>query len=87
MTQTAYKQPKSPSWLPTRNQHLKRYSAVPGLLALEIDKIFGIIKTDDEKAVHNRAVEDLQRIYPNRDGMLIAMAKAIIKSAGQEAVE
>ena len=87
MRQTASKQPEPPSWLPTRNQRMKVYQVVPGILALELDNIFGIIKSDDQKAVHNHVVKELERIFPNRNAMLIAMAKAIIKSETEEIVE
>ena len=77
-------QEKPPSWLPTRNQRLKQPK---GFLAEDLDYIFGVIKNDEQKAVHNHVVKKLILICPNRNAMLLAIAKAIIKCAGQENVE
>jgi len=84
MTRNVNPQKKPPSWLPTRNQRLKRPA---GFLAEELDYIFGVIENDDQKAVHNHIVKKMRRICPNRNEMLIAVARAIIKSARQEDVE
>jgi len=87
MTKTNQKQQQPPNWLPTRNQRLKRLQRTPGFLAEDLDYVFGTIKNDDEKAVHNHVLKKLARLCPDRNAMLIAVAKAIIKSSTKEAVE
>jgi len=69
-------------WLPTRNELLKVYQGCPGLLAEDLDFIFGELKPE-QIGVHNHIVKRIKHLRPDRNKMLLAVARSIISSIGE----
>ncbi len=75
---------ETPSWIVTRNARLKVYQNNPGLMAEELDYVFGTVENDDHKAVHNHIVEKIELICPNRNRLLINVARAVIETIKEQ---
>jgi len=74
---------EKPDWLPTRNELLKVYQKCPGMLAEDLDFIFGELKPE-QREVHNHIVKKIEHLRPDRNKMLLAVARSIISSVGEQ---
>lgn len=75
------KKPEQPRFFATYNQRVTAYQKCPGLLAEDLLMVFGVIKTDEDKGVHNHVVAKIIEFCPNVDSLLVNVAKAIVKTS------
>lgn len=65
----------------TRAELIRSYSSAPGLLARELDYVLGRCSSTGDMAVHNKVMADISIICPDRKGLLMKVASAIIEFA------
>ena len=75
---------EQPRFFATYNQRVLAYQKCPGLLAEDLLMVFGLIKTDEDKGVHNHIVAKILHFCPNVDSLLINVAKAIVKTSKEQ---
>ena len=72
---------EQPRFFATYNQRVMAYQKCPGLLAEDLLMVFGLIKTDEDKGVHNHVIKKVLDFCPNIESLLVNVARAIVKTS------
>ncbi|NIW99141.1 MAG: hypothetical protein GWN13_13020 [Phycisphaerae bacterium] len=65
----------------TPNERRLAYQKCPKLLAEDLLMIFGVIKDEHDVGVHNHMVAKVIEFCPDVEGLLLNVAKTIIRTA------